>query len=56
MYEDDYTYFNRRAGEELAAAGNAHNALAAQIHRELADRMRLRAEAVSAPQETAHAA
>src|SRR5690349_5566 len=46
MREDDSTYFKRRAGEELAAARSAQCAEAARIHRDLADRMRLRADAL----------
>jgi hypothetical protein len=44
MREDDFAYYNRRADEELVAASNAQSVTAARIHRDLADRMRLRAE------------
>jgi hypothetical protein len=44
MTEDDFAYFNRRAGEEMAAAINARSVVAARIHRDLAERLRCRAE------------
>jgi hypothetical protein len=46
MGESDFVYYERRAGEELVAAVNARSVDAARIHRELADRMRQRAEAL----------
>ena len=44
MREDDFAYFSRRAAEELAAAVNARSVIESGIHRDLADRFKLRAE------------
>jgi hypothetical protein len=47
MREDDFTYYNRRANEELTAAANAEDVLSARLHRKLADLMRSRADKIS---------
>ena len=49
MREDDFTYFNRRADEELVAAKNSRNPRAARIHIDLANRMRQRAGVTPEP-------
>ena len=46
--DDGSDYFRRRAAEELAAADNALTAVAANIHRELAERFLQRAGDVPA--------
>lgn len=48
MPEKDFDYLSRRADEELAAAAKAGNTIAAGVHRELADRFRLRAQELKA--------
>jgi hypothetical protein len=50
MLENESDYFSRRADEELAAAAIAINAVAADVHREMAERFRVRAEALKTPQ------
>jgi len=49
MREDDFTYFSRRADEELVAAKNSRNPRAARIHIDLANRMRQRAGVTPEP-------
>jgi hypothetical protein len=44
MREDDFAYFSRRSGEELVAAVNARSVVASRVHRDLADRFKLRAK------------
>ena len=46
MINDDVDYLTRRADEELAAAAKASNPVAAQVHREMAERFRARAAEV----------
>lgn len=45
---EDFEYFSRRADQELAAAANAGSPIAASVHREMAERFRLRAEELKA--------
>ena len=40
MTTQDLNYYRQRAGEELAAAKQAHDSSIAQIHREMAQRYR----------------
>lgn len=48
MAESDFEYLNRRADEELAAAVEASSVAAAEVHREMAGRFRVRAEELKA--------
>jgi hypothetical protein len=49
MRESDFEYFSRRADEEALAATTAANAVAARIHRDMAQRFRDRAQRANGP-------